>query len=172
MEDIINCDYKIITIDSDYSYYLNSNYCDFYINLDEPLRNVYKLNLITILLNIPNNSSLKTPLNQININLNNYNRLISKNNTIIDNKRSNINVFDSIIVENQIIDNTASNNTTIKNDYNTSDSIFYLNPLEPQLIRFSIKLTDKNNNIILKNDINRFLMKIGVYYNNMKTTRI
>jgi hypothetical protein len=172
MEEIVNCDYKIITIDSEYSNYLNSSYCDFYINLDEPLRNVYKLNLITMLLNIPNNSSLKIPLNQININLNNYNRLISKNNTIIDGKRSNIMVFDSIIVENQITDNTSTNNTTLKNDYNTADSIFYLNPLEPQLIRFSIKLTDKNNNIIQKSDINRFIMKIGVYYNNMKTTRI
>jgi len=164
MGDLINCDYKIITLDSDYSTYLNNNICDFYINLDEPLRNVFKINIITILLNIPNNSTLKTPvLNEIYINLNNYNRLIAKNN---------INAFDSIIIENQILDNTSTNNTTIKNDYNTADSLFYLNPIEPQLIRFSIKLTDKNNATIPKNTINRFIMKLGIYYNNKKTTRI
>ena len=125
-----------------------------------------------MLLNIPNNSSLKTPLNQIYVNLNNYNRLISKNYNIFDGKRSNINVFDSIIVEDQIVDNTSSNNTTLKNEYNNADSIYYLNPIEPQLMRFSLKLTDKYNNNILKSDINRFIIKIGIYYNNKKTTRI
>jgi len=164
MEDLINCDYKIITIDSLSGTYLNSSYCDFYINLNEALRNVYKINIITILLNIPNNSALKSvPLNQIFINFNNYNRLFAKDN---------INVFDSLIIENQIIDNTSTNNTTIKNDYNNSDNIYYLNPIEPQLIRFSIKLIDKNNSTIPISNINRFIMKIGVYYNNKKTTRI
>ena len=172
MDDLINCEYKIITIDTDTATFTNITNCEFYITLDEPLRNVYKINLITMLLNIPNNSSLKIPLNQIYVNLNNYNRLISKNYNIFDGKRSNINVFDSIIVEDQIVDNTSSNNTTLKNEYNNADSIYYLNPIEPQLMRFSLKLTDKYNNNILKSDINRFIIKIGVYYNNKKTTRI
>jgi len=172
MSEIIDCDYKIITIDSDYSFFLSPTSCDFYITLDESLKNVYKINIITMLLSIPNNSGLKTPLNQIFINFNNYSRLIAKKDPVVDGKRSNINVFDSIIVENQISDSTPTNYTTLKNDYNSTDSIYYLNPIEPQLIRFSVKLTDKNNNVIAKSDINRFIMKIGVYYNNKKTTRI
>lgn len=163
MEDLVNCDYKIISIDSDSCIYSTPTNCDFYITLNEPLRNVYKINIITMLLNIPNNSPLKTPLNQIFVNLNNYYRLFAKDN---------INVFDSLIVENQITDNTSSNYTTIKNDYNTSDSVYYFNPIEPQLTRFTIKLTDKNNSIIPKSSINKFIIKIGVYYNNKKTTRI
>lgn len=172
MEDLNNCDYKIITIDSDYAFFMSPSSCDFYINLDEALKNVYKINIITMLLSIPNNSSIKTPLNQIFVNLNNYNRLIAKKNSVIDGIRPNINVFDSIIVENQISDTTPTNYTTLKNDYNNSDNIYYLNPLQPQLIRFSVKLTDKNNDLIAKSDINRFVMKLGVYYTNKKTTRI
>ena len=64
MEELNNCDYKIITIDSDYAFYPSADYCDFYIKLDEALKNVYKSNIITMLLSIPNNSSLKTPLNR------------------------------------------------------------------------------------------------------------
>ncbi len=172
MEELNNCDYKIITIDSDYAFYPSADYCDFYIKLDEALKNVYKINIITMLLSIPNNSSLKTPLNQIFVNLNNYSRLIAKKNSLVDGNRPNINVFDSIIIENQITDTSSTNYTTLKNDYNSSDSIYYLNPLEPQLIRFSVKLTDKNNDLISKTAINRFVMKLGVYYTNKKTTRI
>jgi len=170
MADLINYDYKIITIDSDCSTFLNSNICDFYITLDEPLRNVYKINIITILINIPNNSPINTTLNPIYINFNNYNRIISKKKTISDGNRGSINVFDSIIIENPITDVNGS--TTLKNDYYNNDSIFCLNPIEPQLVRFSIKLLNIDNNIINKNDINRFIMKIGVYYNNKKTTRV
>jgi hypothetical protein len=164
MSDLIDYDYKIITIDSDSNVatYRDSSNCDFFLTLDDPFRNVFKINIITMLLNIPNNSYLKTNLNSIYVNLNNYNRIISKN----------INAFDSIIIENPITDSTPTNNTTIKNEYYASDSIFYLNPIEPQLKRFSIRLIDNNNITIPKSYINRFVMKIGVYYNNKKTTRI
>jgi len=163
-------DYKIITIDSDCAFFLTSNICDFYINLDEPLRNVIKLNVITLLINIPNSSVLKVPLNSIYINLNNYNRLIGKNNTLNDGKRSDINVFDSIIIEN--VPTETIGNTTIRSDFVHSDSVYSLNPIEPQLLRFNIKLFNKDNILINKSDINRFVMKLGVYYNNKKTTRI
>jgi hypothetical protein len=172
MEELNNFDYKIITIDSDYAFFSSSEYCDFYIKLDEALKNVYKINIITMLLSIPNSSSLNTPLNQIFVNLNNYSRLIAKKNSVIDGNRANINVFDSIIVENQITDISSTNYTTLKNDYNSSDSIYYLNPIEPQLIRFSVKLTDNDNALIAKTAIKRFVIKLGVYYTNKKTTRI
>jgi hypothetical protein len=154
-------DYKIITIDSLYVNYPNINIYDFYMSLDEPLRNVYKINVITILADVPQ-SSFFLPLDPIYVNINEYNRLISKKN---DN--NNIYYFDSLIIE-----NTISSRITIKNDYNTNDNTFYLNPLEPQLNRFNIRLFDKNNQLITKDNINRIVIKLGVYYNNKKYTRV
>ncbi len=166
----IDCDYKIINIDSTNSIFPVSSLCNFYIDLDEPLRNVYKINIITILLNIPNNSTLNNNLESIYIDLNNYKRLISKEYTETNGNKNNLYSFDSLIIEK--IDTTSGGNSTIKNDYNTSDSIYYLNPIEPQLKRFNIRLFNKNNGIINLSDINRFIMKIGIYYNNKKTNRI
>ena len=170
MEELLDCDYKIITIDSKCADYYNTTVCDFYVNLDEPLRNVYKFNVITELLNIPNNSTLNVVLDPIYINLNNMNRLIGKDK--LNNKitKYNINAFDSLIIENTIASGDGGN-TTLKNDYNSSDTVYYLNPQEPQLSRFNIKLYDKNNLIIPITSINRFVMKIGVYYNNKKLLR-
>jgi len=155
-------DYKIITIDSLYVNYITSNIYDFYMSLDEPLRNVYKINVITILADVPQTSSaFFLPLDPIYVNINDYNRLISKK----DN--NNVYYFDSLIIE-----NTISSRITIKNDYNTNDNVYHLNPLEPQLNRFNIRLFDKNNQLISKTNINRIIIKIGVYYNNKKDTRI
>lgn len=152
--------YKIITIDSSKSIYNIANTHNFYINLDEPLRNVYKINIITILGDVPQSTTLQV-LDPINIRLNDYKRLISKKDGF------NLYYFDSIIVE-----NTISSRTTIKNDYNTTDNVYYLNPLEPQLSRFEITLYDKDNNLLTTSTISRFIIKLGVYYSNKKTTRI
>jgi len=153
-------DYKIITIDSsNVNFNISNNIYDFYMNLDEPLRNVYKINIITILLDISHPSSFN-PLDTININLNDYNRLISKKG------ENNLYYFDSIIIENQI-----TTRTTIKNDYNTNDNIYYLNPIEPQLKRFNFRLFDKNNQLLTTSNINRIIIKLGIYYNNKKYTR-
>lgn len=152
--------YKIITIDSSRSIYSQANTHNFYINLDEPLRNVYKINIITILADVPQTASFQA-LDPINIRLNDYKRLISKKDG------NNLYYFDSIIVENSI-----SSRTTVKNDYNTTDNVYYLNPLEPQLSRFELTLYDKNNDILTSSNITRFIIKLGVYYSNKKTTRI
>jgi len=171
MDSLLDCDYKIICMDSSNCSYKDNTLCDFYIDLDEPLRNVFKINIITILLNIPNNSSLNNNLETINIDLNNYRRLISKHSTIASNGiRNNLYYFDNLIIEKS--DTTSGGNSTIKNDYNSADTIYYLNPLEPQLKRFSIRLFDKNDLIITKSKINNFIIKFGVYYNNKKSTRL
>jgi len=155
-------DYKIITIDSSNVNYNIANVYDFYMNLDEPLRNVYKINVITILVDVPSTSSF-TPLDPIYINLNDYHRLIAKKND-----GNNLYYFDSVIVENTI----SPPRITIKNDYNTSDNIYYLNPIEPQLRRFNIRVYDKNNQKISNSNITRIIIKLGVYYNNKKYTRV
>jgi len=157
-------DYKIIIIDSSNAVFNIANTFDFYVNLDEPLRNVYKINIITILADIPQASSnFYSPLDSIYVNINDYNRLISKK----DN--NNLYYFDSIIIENSI-----NSRITIKNDYNTTDNIniYHLNPVEPQLKRFNIRILDKNNTKITNTNINRILIKLGVYYNNKKNNRV
>jgi hypothetical protein len=155
-------DYKIITIDSLNAINNISNTYDFYMNLDEPLRNVYKINVISILIDIPQiASTFFSPLDPIYININDYNRLISKKNN------NNLYYFDSIIIENLI-----TSRITVKNDYNTTDNKFYLNPIEPQLTRFNIRLFDKNNQLITITNINRIVIKLGIYYNNKKYTRV
>jgi hypothetical protein len=70
-------DYKIITIDSLNAINNISNTYDFYMNLDEPLRNVYKINVISILIDIPQiASTFFSPLDPIYININDaYRRL-------------------------------------------------------------------------------------------------
>ncbi len=171
----LDCDYKIISIDS-LACTSNATLCDYYIDLDEPLRNVVRINIITMLLNINNNSTIITGgsssgnLESVYVDLNNYNRLIAKGGIDASGKRSNIYYFDSLVIEKA--DSTAGGNITIKNDYNTTDSKYYLNPIEPQLKRFTVRLFNKNNVIIDASAINRFIMKIGVYYNNKKSTRL
>jgi hypothetical protein len=155
-------DYKIITIDSLNVINNISNTYDFYMNLDEPLRNVYKINVISILIDIPQiASTFFSPLDPVYININDYNRLISKKNN------NNLYYFDSIIIENLI-----TSRITVKNDYNTTDNKFYLNPIEPQLTRFNVRLFDKNNQLITITNINRIVIKLGIYYNNKKNTRV
>ncbi len=161
-EHFIDCEYKIITIDSSSSIYIDNTKQNFYINLDEPLRNVYKINIILAMINISQSSPLNISLEPIYINLNDYQRLIAKYNN------NNIYYFESIIMENSISSGTIS----IKNDFNSNDTIYYLNPIEPQLKRFQIRLYDKENNLIPKSNINKFVMKLGIYYNNRKSTRV
>jgi len=162
-------DYKIIVIDSTNSTQPDTTICDFYIDLDEPLRNVFKINIITYLVNIPNNSTINSNLESIYLDFNNYSRLICKG-SLNNGKRNNNYFFDSLIIEKA--DTTSGGNSTIKNDYNNTDTTYYLNPIEPQLNRFRIRLFNKNNIIIANSDINRVIMKIGIYYNNKKTTRL
>lgn len=163
----LDFDHKIIAIDSSNCTFTSDGNCDFYMNLDTPLRNVYKIKIITILINIQNsNVTYNKNLESIYIDLNNYKRLIANG------KTNNIYYFDSLIIESAVASG-VSETSTIKNDYNNADIEYYLNPIEPQLTRFTVRLFDNNNNLITKaNTINRFVMKLGIYYNNKKTTRI
>jgi len=171
MDSTIDCDHKIIVIDSSVANFPDTSLSDFYIDLDEPLRNVYKIKIITILANIKNSGNVyNKDLESIYINLNNYDRLITKS-TIRDSngKRGNNYYFDSLIIETA----SLSANSTIKNDYNHADVEYFINPIEPQLKRLRVTLFDKSNNIIqFTNIINRFVIKLSIYYNNRKTTRL
>lgn len=160
----IDKDHKIIVIDSINAIFPTTGVCDFYINLDEPLRNVYKIKILASLVNIKNNSSINADLESIYIDLNNYNRIVAKGSN-----NNNIYYFDSLIIENAV--NTG--NSTIKNDYNNADIEYSLNPIEPQITRFRVQLFNKNNVLLsTTSDVNRYVMKLGIYYNNKKSTRL
>lgn len=160
----IDKDHKIIVIDSINAIFPTTGVCDFYINLDEPLRNVYKIKILASLVNIKNNSSINHDLESIYIDLNNYNRIVAKG---LNN--NNIYYFDSLIIENAV----STGNSTIKNDYNNADIEYSLNPIEPQITRFRVQLFNKNNVLLsTSSDVNRYVMKLGIYYNNKKSTRL
>jgi hypothetical protein len=161
--------YKIVTIDSAVSKYLNTSQQNFYINLDESLKGVYKLKIISLLINVNNNKFSTSPLDPIYIDLNGYKRLISKHTTEVNGNRNDLYYFESIIVESKL---GLTGDTTIKNDYNTYENEYNLNPIEPQLSRITIKLFDKNNQLMSNTDINRFVMKIGLYYSNRNNIRV
>lgn len=169
----LDFDHKIIAIDSSNCTFTSDGTCNFYMNLDTPLRNVYKIKIITILINIQNsNVTYNNNLESIYIDLNNYKRLIANSSVELNGKRNNIYYFDSLIIESAVASGVSAT-STIKNDYNNADIEYYLNPIEPQLTRFTVRLFDNNNNLITQaNTINRFVMKLGIYYNNKKTTRI
>jgi hypothetical protein len=50
------------------------------------------------------------------------------------------------------------------NDFNENEGDYYLNPVESQFNRLNIQLRDKNNAIITKSFIDRFVMKLCIYY--------
>jgi len=163
-----DCDYRIIVIDTDTATFNHDTNLDFYIKINNTLRNVFKFNIISCLVNLQNdNTTINKNLESIYINLNNYTRIISKK--ISDG--NDISYFEVITVETPSKTPSGSY-TVIKNDYNNSYNIYMLNPMEPQLNRFNVSLYDKENNILTKTVISRVVIKLGVYYNNKKTTRI
>jgi hypothetical protein len=167
-------DYKIILIDSSNANFTSStNNYSFYVNLTEPLRDVFQIKIIYSALSIPasalSNTSLITNLDSVFIDLNNYNRLT----TVLKKSQgitTNISYFDSIIID-TTNDSKNQGMTTLYNDFNSSENIYKVNPVAPQLTRLNFNLYDKNNNIITTSLISRFVMKIGVYYSNCKGSR-
>uniref|UniRef100_A0A6C0CH68 Uncharacterized protein n=1 Tax=viral metagenome TaxID=1070528 RepID=A0A6C0CH68_9ZZZZ len=168
-------DYKIILVDSSNANFTSStsNY-SFYVNLTEPLRDVYKIKIIYSALSIPaatlGDPTQITNLDSVFIDLNNYNRLttvLTKSQGIT----TNISYFDSIVLDTNNINTTNKGMTTIYNDFNSSENIYVINPSISQLTRLNFNLYDKNNNIITTSLISRFVMKICVYYSNCKTSR-
>ena len=175
MED--NKEYKIIIIDSENVKYINNiNEYNFSANLMQPLRDVYKIKVLQAAVSIvnsnliPSNSAPIKNLDPIYIDINNYNRTNSA--IIIGGIENYISYYDSIIVDtNKIMQPSApAESTSMFNNFNENEGDFIINPLE-QLSRINIKLFDKNNNILTKTRVSRFLIKICVYYNLKKLTR-
>ena len=163
-------DYKIVIVDTkNVIYNGNSNNFNFHLNLAEPLRDVYKIKLLYDALSITTSTLLTSfsNLDSVFINCNDYDRVRT---TIGDN--INISYFDSVMIDmNKIKPSTGSAETTMYNDFNENEGDFYLNPVASQFNRINIQLLDKNNQILTKSLINRFVMKLCIYYNNKKISK-
>jgi hypothetical protein len=165
-------DYKIVLIDTEnVNYNGNTSNYSFHINLAEHLKDVYKIKIlfdaISILTTNLTNNTLTTNLDNIYINCNDYDRI----RTTIGNNIS-ISYFDSIMIDlNKIKNNADVLETTMYNDFNENEGDFYLNPITSQLKRIDIQLLDKNNKIITKSYIKRFVMKLCIYYNKKKISQ-
>ena len=61
--------------------------------------------------------------------------------------------------------------TTMYNDFNENEGDFYLNPVTSQFNRINIELLDKNNKLLTKSFITRFVMKLCIYYNKKKISQ-
>lgn len=173
-------EYKIIIIDSDNVHYNgnNNNIYDFYVDILEPLRDVYKIKVLYDGLSIPNNNltntSLIKNLDTIYISLNDYSRikttLLDKNNSY--NNNIDLSFFDSITIDlNKIKNNVGVNETTMFNDFNVNEADFILNPIASQFNKINIQLRDKNNNLLTKSYATRFFMKLCIYYKTKKISR-
>jgi len=168
-------DYKIILIDSSNVVYNNgNNNFDFHINFHESLKDVYKIKILYDAVSFTTDT-LKdntTNLDIIYVDLNSYDRIISY---IIDpttNAQNYLSYFDSIMIDkNKVKLNTGFNDTTMFNDFNENEGDFYLNPVAAQFNRINIQLRNKNNEIITKQLINRFVMKLCIYYYTKKMSQ-
>jgi len=165
-------DYKIILIDTEnVSYNGNNSNFSFHINLSDHLKDVYKIKILFDAISIATdkltNPALTTNLDTIYINCNDYDRVRT---TIGDN--INMSYFDSIMIDlNKIKNNQGVSETTMYNDFNENEGDYYLNPVISQLKRIDIQLFDKNNKIITKDYIKRFVMKLCIYYNKKKISQ-
>jgi hypothetical protein len=172
-------DYKIILIDSSNVFYTNntSNY-DFYINFNEPLKDVYKIKILYDAVSftttkLHTHRNLVNNLDNIYINLNDYDRVRSYLINHTQNTITNLQYFDSIMIDtNKVKAIIDINETTMFNDFNENEGDYYLNPVVSQFNRINIQLRDKNNVIVTKTLINRFVMKLCIYYKTKKNSRI
>ena len=184
-------DKQIIIIDSNEGFFSDNNKYDFYIDIYTPIKDACLIKIlessliVTDLYKDANEPTDKGKLNgneilnndNIYINVNNYNRIITTNKT----NHSSSSYFDLITVDRtkyiQEYFVKASNQASvvtidynIKNDHVTDDASFIINPIDPSLKRFNIILYDKNNTILNKTNTKRFIMKLCIYHNRKKLT--
>lgn len=171
-----NSNYKIIIIDSDNAIYTNgNNNLEFYIKLSDNIRDVYKIKILYDAVSIPTvnlkDTSKTTNLDNIYINLNDYDR-VKSNIKDTSNNIITLNYFDSIMIDFNKIKSTADITlTTMYNDFNENEGDFYLYPIESNFNKIKIQLLDKNNSLLTKSYISRFVMKLCIYYYTKKISQ-
>ncbi len=189
--DIETLDKQIIILDSNFAVYNStSNIYDYYIDIQTPIKDVMYIKLINT--NVILNNSYITNDNTVNndnifVYMNNYNRILANTISITSNVSLH-NYFDNVIInkskylQTQLmynewganhVDLTPSNidymfNNKYDNDMSTS--VYKLNPIEPNLRRFNIRICSSDGSVLDNTYISRVITKICVYYNNRKFT--
>lgn len=183
-------DKKIIILDSDNAIYNSSqSVLDYYIDILTPIKDVSHIKIIYTSILIKDLSAATDFIDKnVYINLNNYNRL--QTNTVSITSNIDVqNYFDNVYIDKSKYDanlayyaiNTPTLNNTLisysfdnSNEYNSStdtdSSIHILNPLEPNLKRFNIKIYKQDGTIASNTYIKKVIMKLCIYYNRKKLT--
>lgn len=192
MQNEIILDKKILQLTNNGATYYNNAKCDFYIDILEPIKSVTRIKILKSSVRLNLKTLNGTPVidnDPIYVNLNNYNRIHTFDNKIVNTSNSVTNIFNSfevinlnvtskylIMANTQISPYLELSGVLFENIYTstTADfndtSVYNMIPHEPSLLRFNIKLYDKNYTLIDKNDIINFELLICVYSNNKKVT--
>ena len=185
-------DKKILQLTNGGARYYNNAKCDFYIDILEPIKNVTHIKILksSVRLNLKTlNGEPVIDNDPIYISLNNYNRINTYDNKVVNTSNNITSIFNSfevinlnvtskylIMANTQISSFIEINGVLFENIYTstTSDfndtSVYNIIPHEPSLLRFNIKLYDKNYTLINKEDIINFELLVCVYSNNKKVT--
>jgi hypothetical protein len=194
MADDIIIDKSIVYIDSENGTYIDTNYYDFYIEV-EPFKNVMYIKILDTSVSLDVNGNGTAPalysgkinsavinnLDPIYISLNEYNRLLTNNSTNTKIYFDEITLDKSKDYSGYSIASTGGNyaRMTFNSAKDISScgfdiydpNVYVTNPMIPILKRFNVKLYDKNNNIIKKDgNLERFTMKLCIYHSRKKIT--
>jgi hypothetical protein len=185
-------DKKILQLTNGGAKYYSDTKSDFYIDILEPIKNVTHVKILksSIRLNLTSlNGTTVVDNDPIYVSINDYNRIATINNKIVNTSNYITDVFNSFEVINLnvtskylIMANTQISNflqingilfeniyTSTSSDFNDT-SVYNVIPHDPSLLRFNIKLYDKYYNLINKDDIISFEILICVFSNNKKVT--
>jgi len=158
---------QIIHLDSANGIYNDANTFDFYIKFENPIRNISSVKIIeaSIVLNTKNSNRTLNFDDIFYIELNNYDRIFYYKNTAT--------TFNTHKYFEAISYNHADYHTNalsrFRNFYSlassnwTDPTIYTLNPIEQNCTRFTIKIRDKNFNILNKLVEESFKLTICVY---------
>jgi hypothetical protein len=155
-------DKQIIYLDSNNATFYTTGFFDFYIDFENPIKNISSVKIIEASVIFHGRSNLE--YNDIyHIELNDYHRI----STYVKNKGVTFKYFDAIPYNDA--DYRSNGNCKFKIFYAltssnwTDPTLYTLNPIEHNVKRFNIKIRDKNFAILNKNNGDSFKMTICVY---------
>lgn len=160
-------DKQIILLDSANGIYNTENAFDFYIKFENPIRNISSVKIIdaSIILNTKNGHRILDYDDTFYIELNNYDRIVYYKNTATTFNTHKY--FEAISYNHADYHKNALskflNFYSLASSNWTDPTVYTLNPIEQNCTRFTIKIRDKNLNILNKLTEESFKLTICVY---------
>jgi len=159
-------DKQVIFLDSKNGTYNDNNTFDFYIKFEEPIKNISNIKIIDASLILKSSESRTLNNDDIYyIELNEYHRTFS----YIKDRNMTFKYFDNIYYNKSEHNVTTGELSKFKVSYPTTllnwtdPSLYTLNPIAHNITRFTIKIKDKNLNVLTKLSGESFNMTICVY---------